>query len=378
MAFSWDDLAALSLARQFPNVEGRDAAAVAETVGRIGPIQAQTARAPFLGLAARMPGVTNEAISAAYDDLLIVRGSNIRGTVHTSTPHDHALLEAATRLGQRSLWARTLKLEATTLESVWDGIEDYARDDWRTPGELHSHLRNWLDRHDPKSRPALAASVGRYFGFGHGGLLRKPLAGGWQSQGAPGYRTAWALLGDRSAVLSDPDGAMDAIVRRHLSAYGPSGRHDIAWWSGLGLRVVDAARARLSDELTEREGPDGRIYHDLLDVPTPSDPPSLRLLPEFDALLCGYHPKARGRFVSPEHHRQLWSEGNGMLRAPLLCDGRLTGYWRLSGSGRKRACEVAWFAGNRRPKKSELEVPVAAIEAAYAVTVTGVTTTRDP
>jgi len=103
MACSWDELAALSLARQFPNLQGRDATAVAETVRRIRPIQAQTARSPFLGLAARIPGVTRADIFAAYDDLLIVRGSNIRGTVHTSTPTDHAVLEAATRVGQRTL-----------------------------------------------------------------------------------------------------------------------------------------------------------------------------------------------------------------------------------------------------------------------------------
>ena len=126
MAYSWADLAALSLARQFPKVTGRGAAAVAQTMARVGPIQAQTARSPFLGLAARIPGVRLEDICAAYDQLLIVRGSNIRGTVHTCTPQDHALLESATRIGQRALWPRMLKLKGTTLEEVWAGIEDYA------------------------------------------------------------------------------------------------------------------------------------------------------------------------------------------------------------------------------------------------------------
>ncbi len=325
-----------------------------------------------------MPGVTVEAIAGAYDDLLIVRGSSIRGTVHTSASADHALLEAATRVGQRSLWARMLRLKTTTLEDVWNGIEDFAREDWRTPDELHTHLRTWLERHDPAASPAIEDSAGRYLGFGHGGLIRKPLAGGWESQGAPGYRTASALLGDRRDVLADPDSAIDAVVRRHLSAYGPASRHDIAWWSGLGLRRVATALGHLTGQLTEREGPDHRIYHDLIDVPAPADPPGLQLLPEFDALLCGYHPKARGRFVSPEHHRRLWSQDNGMLRAPLLCDGRITGSWRLSGATSKRACEVAWFAGARRPRRSELEGPVAAIGAAYGVTVTDVTMTRDP
>jgi DNA glycosylase AlkZ-like len=125
-------------------------------------------------------------------------------------------------------------------------------------------------------------------------------------------------------------------------------------------------------------GLNGRIYHDLLDVPAAADPPDLRLLPEFDALLCGYDPKARDRFVSPKHHRRLWSQDNGALLAPMLYEGRLSGYWRLAGAGSRRSCEVAWFAGTRRPRKSDLDGPVAALEAAYGVTVTGVSITRDP
>ena len=240
MAYSWRDIAGRALARQFPEVADRDPAAVAETIRRIGPIQAQTARSPFLGLAARVPGVTLESISAAYEDLLIVRGSNIRGTVHTSTPDDNALLEVATRLGQRSLWNRTLKLDQRTLEDAWSGIEEFARDDWRTPDEVAKHLRSWVADHDPGARSALDEVTGRSLSFGHGGLVRRPLAGGWEGQGAPGYRTASALLGDRQAILSDPEASMDQLVRRHLACHGPSSRHDLAWWSGVGLRVIDA------------------------------------------------------------------------------------------------------------------------------------------
>ena len=374
--YSWDDLARLARARQFPDVPGRDVDAVADALDRIGPIQAQTARAPFLGLAARMPGVTLETISAAYDAHLIVRGSNIRGTVHASTPQDNALLEVATRLGQRALWNRTLRLEATTLEEVWAGIEDFARDDWRSPAELSSHLMAWLSRHDPNAGAALDNEAGRYFAFGHGGLVRRPLKGGWQGQGAPGYRTASAVIGDRTAVLGDPDGSMDALVRRHLRSHGPSSRNDLAWWTGVGLRFVDAALARLGDELTEDTGPDGRSYLDLAGAPLPRDLGGIRLLAEFDALFCGYDPPSRSRFVTPEHHRRLWTHGNGMIPALLLVDGRITGSWRIPGSGARRPLEVSWFGGTRRPRKSELDGPVSALESAFGVTVTGVTVSR--
>jgi Winged helix DNA-binding domain len=324
-----------------------------------------------------MPGVTLATVSAAYDAHRIVRGSNIRGTVHTSTPEDNALLEVATRIGQRSLWERTLKLERTTLEDVWAGIEEFARDEWRTPAELSTHLGDWLRAHDPSAAPTLDNEAGRYFGFGHGGLLRRPLAGGWQAQGAPGYRAASAVISSRGKVLAYPEHAIDTLVRRHISSYGPASRHDLAWWAGVGLRVVDASLDRLAAELTEAAGPDGRTYHDLGDLPPARDLPGVRLLPEFDALFCGYDPKARERFVAPDHYRRLWLQGNGLLLAPLLVDGRLSGHWRIPGSGTKRPCEVVWFSGTRRPTKSDLAEPLAAVEAAYGITVTDLTVTRE-
>lgn len=50
--------------------------------------------------------------------------------------------------GVYAVWAWMLDFEATTLERVWDGVEDYARKDWRTPEQLHAHLNGWLARHD--------------------------------------------------------------------------------------------------------------------------------------------------------------------------------------------------------------------------------------
>ena len=91
-AYDLEALRGLSLARQFPAITGRDADAVVEAVGRIGPVQSQTARSPFVGLGARLPGVTHAAVTEAYESWRIVRGSTLRGTVHTSTAGHHALL----------------------------------------------------------------------------------------------------------------------------------------------------------------------------------------------------------------------------------------------------------------------------------------------
>lgn len=67
---------------------------------------------------------------------------------------------------------------------------------------------------------------------------------------------------------------------------------------------------------------------------------------------------------------------NGLLLPPLLVDGRITGWWRAAGSARKRPLEVQWFPGSRRVRKSELEEPVVALEAALDITITEVTVGR--
>jgi hypothetical protein len=363
VATTWEELGARALARQFPDPPP---GGVGPLVAAVGPLQTQTARSAFLGLAARAPGLTHDLITRSYEQGTIVRGSTIRGTVHTATPEQHGVLGLATRIGLHRHWARQLRLDDDQVRALWAATEEFARE-WRTPDELRQHLAGWLARHaSAQSRDLAATPVGRHLAFAHGGLVRRPASGErWEGQGAPVYRTL------------DPAGTetLADVVRLHLSCHGPSSRHDIAWWSGLRLGVVDEALAAL--DLVDEEGPDGRRYLDLPAAPAPRDLPGVRLLAEFDALLCGYDPRARERFVTPAHHRRLWNAANGLLLAPLLVDGRISGSWRIPGHGSSRPLEVTWFARTRRPRRAELEAAAAALEAALAITVTGVTITRE-
>lgn len=359
-----DQLRRLSLARQLPRVRGRGVDAVVEAVRRIGPLQTQTARSTFLGIAARLPGVTHAVLTEALRSHALVRGSSIRGTVHTSTPEQHVWLERATRVGQRAVWARTLGLQRTSLEQVWSGIEEFATPSWREVEELRTHLTDWLVRHEGAAPDQLGTTLGRSLSFGHGGLVRRPLSGGWEGQGRPGYRAIAALLDEighpdaealAHARASHHDEAMAAVVRLHLRSHGPASRRDIAWWSGLGLREVDATLDLLGTEVEARPGPGGHYYWDLADGgPRPVADDVTRLLPEFDALLCGYHPRGRDRFVTPEQHAVLWNQQNGLLRAPLLHQGRITGWWRAEGGGRSRRFTVTPFPDAPVPATDEL------------------------
>jgi hypothetical protein len=369
-AYDWDELRALTLARQFPDVAGDDAGAVAETVRRIGPIQSQTARSPYVALGARLQGVTHAAVTTAYESGTIARGSVIRGTVHTCAAEHHPLLDAVTRETQRAVWTRHLGLAELEVRALWEATEEFARDTWRTPAELDDHVAAWLRAHGHVVPRQLDQGLRRYLGFGHGGLVRRPLKGAWSGQGAPGYRTAAALLPAHETAGDPP---LEA-ARLHLRAYGPATRRDIAWWSGLGLRRVDALLEQLDP--TWADGPGGAAYADVPGVPPPRDLPGVRLLPEFDAVLCGYEPRARDRFVAPADQAPLWQPANRFMVAPMLVDGRVGGHWRLEGTGRTRELVVTSFAGARKPRRTEFETPVVALSAALDLAIGRVAVAR--
>jgi hypothetical protein len=372
-AYTWETLARATCRRQFPRIRGRGAAGVVELVERVGPIQSQVARSPFVTVSSRLPGATHEAVTEAYESFGVVRGSNLRGTVHTSARSHHDLLDAVTRHAMEKGWRRHLKLERASVADVRAGIEDFARSGWRTPDELREHLIAWLGEHEGPSAANAAATtgVGRAFAHVHSGLLRRPLGdGAWDRQGAPGYRTASEVLGEASRADLDPAGALVALTRQHLRAFGPANRRDVAWWTGDGLTAVDAALATLADELTCRPGPDGQSYYDLADRPAAGHAdPGVRLLPEYDALVVGYDPKSRDRFLDPEHLPQMWMSANGMFSASVLADGRLAAAWKLVAEKARHRIEVEMFPGVRRLAESDLADQAAALETVLSIEI---------
>jgi hypothetical protein len=206
----------------------------------------------------------------------------------------------------------------------------------------------------------------------HSALIRRPLgAGGWDRQAPPGYRMLADVLGEpRSPWLDDADAALVELTRIHLAAFGPAHRRDIAWWTGEGLRNVDQALAVLGDELTNRPGPGGMTYYDLADRPTGgTSDPGVRLLPEYDALVVGYDPKTRDRFLDPAHLPSIWLTENGSFSAAVLVDGQLAASWRLVGTGAERRLEVQMFPGKPLITESRLADQVTALEAALDLRV---------
>jgi Winged helix DNA-binding domain len=366
--YTLEQLRRATLRRQFPAVRGRGPAAVVDLVRRVGPIQSQAPRAPFVGIAARLPGVDHAAIAAAFEAYDIVKGSNIRGTVHVCVRDHFPLLDAVTRRTVAASWRNGLRLQRHDVDDLRAEIERWIGDDWRLESDLTDHMTDWLGTHESaESAAASKESHGRFILRGYSALIRRPSNAAWEKRSPWMLHHGPPLLGTE---VVEADAALAALARVHIASYGPSTRHDIAWWSGEGLTRIDAAVAALGDEIVARPGPDGATYLDLADPPRGGRPePGLRLLPEFDALVLGYHPRGRTRFLDEAHVEWIWNRTNGIFSSAVLYDGQLVALWRLVGSGRRRDFEVWPLPGEAAPPERELAEPVDGLARAMAVEV---------
>ena len=92
-----DQLRRRTLSRQFPTIAGHGPAAIVDLFWRLGPIQSQVPRAPFLTISSRLPGVTYDTVCELFESHQLVKTSNIRGTVHSSVPEQFGWLDAVAR-----------------------------------------------------------------------------------------------------------------------------------------------------------------------------------------------------------------------------------------------------------------------------------------
>nr|WP_275588403.1 winged helix DNA-binding domain-containing protein [Microlunatus panaciterrae] len=339
---------------------------------RVGPVQSQVPRAPFLAVASRLPGTTYATMTDLFARHRLVKTSNIRGTVHTSTRRQFGWLNAVAARTRANALRSNLRLSRLTVDEVAAQIERFCADDWRPRAEIVAHTLSWVA--DQEATPDIAdldAPGVHNLIWGHSGLIRRPRDAAWEKRTDIYHRTAAVILPDLQPV--DADQAVTELVRLHLGAYGPATRRDLAFFLGEGSTRIDRALERLGDEVVRLSGPGTAPYLDLADPPTGGQvDPGLRLLPEFDGLLLGYHQSGRYRFIDEAHLPQIWAKANGLFSPVVLHEGRLVASWRTLTSGSRTDVEVQMFPGLRRLGEDLFSGPVAALEAILGLHVNDV------
>jgi hypothetical protein len=232
-----------------------------------------------------------------------------------------------------------LKLHDVTPEQLAAEIEAFTSNDWTPRSEIVAHARTWLAERE--RGPGLQGPdvLSDSLLWGHSGLVRRPRDMRWEKRTDIYHQRARSLLPELGEY--DFEEALTNLVRIHLGSYGPALREDLAFFFGAGLVPVDGALRRLEDEVLHLRGPNDEDYLDLADPPQgDASDPGLRLLPEYDGLLVGYHGRHRTRFLTEQQLPKVWAKVNGLFSPVVLHRGRLVARWKTITRGRRTDVEV--------------------------------------
>ena len=114
------------------------------------------------------------------------------------------------------------------------------------------------------------------------------------------------------------------LARRFFAHFGPATIKDCAYFFGTNQKTVKSWLAQLPVEETAVEGK--TFFH--IGGETPSEEmPGVLFLTGFDQLMLGYE-KTESLFLPREHLREIFTLA-GIVRAPVLLDGTVAGWWTL-------------------------------------------------
>jgi hypothetical protein len=178
----------------------------------------------------------------------------------------------------------------------------------------------------PRRRKEVEELLGRQVALGIGAyvdLVRAPPSGTWGQRRADLYALAEDWV---PCPRIERDQALDHLIRRYLTAFGPAAKNDIADWAMLPVSAIDRRLERI--QLRRFRDEAGKELLDLPRAPIPDGdtPAPPRFLPVWDATLLVH---ARRTGILPEERRPLvFNVKTPQSVNTFLIDGRVAGTWR--------------------------------------------------
>jgi hypothetical protein len=337
-------------------------------IERLGALQAQWPRAPFIGLWSRLAKFEREHLEDALRDRRVVKATLMRGTLHLASAADYPSYAVATPEARRSLWestqrqlltqmARAIPEAKTYVGGGGTGIADGAK--------MHEAVLTFTAT--PRSReelidlivrrakmpPEVAVHLVWNFIAAHGMLVHEPESAFFATNRAGNVVAARAAL--RRMKTPDLAAAMDLTVARYLAAFGPATVEDVSSWTSIRTPPIREAIARLGKRAVTFRDERGRTLFDLAKAPRPvedTDAP-VRYLPKWDSTLLAYTPPERVRIL-PEKHRSTVIIKNGDVAQTFLVDGMVAGTWTVVRKGTVAVLELSPFRRLARADRTAL------------------------
>jgi hypothetical protein len=302
------ELGRATLARQM--LLSRESVDVAEAVGRLGALQAQEARPPFIALWSRVDGFDASDLVDAFAEKTVVRGTLMRGTVHLARTEDLLRwqpvlaplgVEGLRKVVGARLDGADIDAAVSDVRALFADAEELSADD----------VRDWIGEHRPSEDTRAVARIALY----SLPLVRVPDGGRW------GFTPKSRFTDSRHWLGRDARANAPSLIRAYLAAFGPATVRDAQQFLGGGdwQEVFDKLEL-------ERFGK----YYDLPDAPRPGEDvvAPVRFLPDFDSLMLAHVDRSR---VIADAHRKDLTTKNLRVRAVVLVDGMVAGFWKLAG-----------------------------------------------
>ena len=314
-----------------------------QVTARIGGLHAQVMSSAELTLHARVEGLEREAVARAlWEERSLVKLWAMRGTLHllpaaeldtwlgALATYDHYLKPA---------WLRAFEITEEQLERLVDVIGAALDGRPLTREELGAAVARLAG--EPELADKVQGSWGPYLkpASFRGRLCFGPSEGQKVTFTRP---DSW--LG-RELTLPEPAEALRDATRRHLGAFGPAGRADLArWWSVQPARAGRMLEA-LGDEIAEVdvEGTPGWMLREHAEEAAGEEPPKrlVRLLPGFDMWVIGAARDAAA-LLEPAEKKRVY-RNQGWISPVLLVNGRMDGVWRHEKKGTRLAVTIEPF-----------------------------------
>ena len=328
--------------------------AMLEVAGRIGGLHAQVMSSAELTLWARVEGLERDDVARAlWEERSLVKLWAMRGTLHLLPAAELDSWLAALGTYEHYLkraWLKNFDITREQLEQLIDAIGEVLDGELRTREQLGAAVASVTG--SPELEQKVQGSWGPYlkpasfrgrlcFGPNDGQRVRFTGPGGW--------------LG-RQLGREDPAAALLEVTRRHLGAFGPAAREDVARWWGVqpaqGGRMLEA----LGDELVQVdvEGTAGWMLREHAAEAAAAEPADVaRLLPGFDMWVIGAARDAAA-LLDPAEKKRVY-RNQGWISPVLLVNGRMDGVWKHERKAKRVLVTVEPFAKLPRWARAQAE-----------------------
>ena len=159
-------------------------------------------------------------------------------------------------------------------------------------------------------------------------LVREKPPKGWKDR-----RNRYTLMKNNFSDLNFEDleenGAIQNLIRRYITAYGPVTEQDISWWAGLSKTKTSSAIENIQSQVEKITCSDDIYYANKSDIEflkKSSIPklPAINLLANLDPYLMGY--KNRKRIIKEEIYEFVFDR-SGNATTTILLNGEVIGIW---------------------------------------------------